>query len=1029
MASRSSSNIAEQYLHRDVGLPDQDVPQAWFASELTSLPDFWDSTLGIEEQEKRLASVTQRQLEFVQSLGFFDAEATLEFRIVRSLDEERPLRFFYIAGVEDGAMAEPLWRLFHSGFPGDLDFRLTMLLRDEVTSLFNPLGIEIDDLQLYEWVPRPKVLALPEDPINPVPLVHPMQPRLDGRVQVLRLLAQYQKPLVLGYAIQPVSRSEDAERIQQMQQIWQRRLSIIDTYMALADTAGGLAEIHQRFGDRVVDLIGRDLFDTMGNDSLWQIIYDDIRQSTIYNQFNLSPRYILQEAEDTALRFLQTRSYYRWRVHAASVGSLSDELKTAVGSDLGRRNDQTLSTHYDCVLVRSAANPSYRPLEPPRNYREIRLRSCRRFLRDSAGKYVPSGEYLDDQGATALLSPPILPQGGIPGIVSHQANPFSGWQLYESSANQRRIEIGSYMDSRVALLGQHGHKVRINLDDLTRHTLITGSTGAGKSTTCKRLLIEAHKQEIPFLVIEPVKDEYSDLWFSNEYTSEPTDMPLSIYQLGSPECGLWFNPFYIRKGISLDTHISFLQSAFLAAFPMPGVFGMVFSEVIRDAYSEKAKARAQKPLFSLNNNVRSIQDELNEGDKLQQLRDLFQANGVSLSGKIKALRTEPYWTIRAEKVYLVRHEENELRVYELPDDLPYTGIIPIQEDLTDADFPTLDDLITSADRLIGKGKRLNYTGEFGQNLKTAINFRLEYLKAGIVGTLLQPRRTFVPAKKSFEAQLSDFLRHPVVFQLRLIADKGEKALFMGFLLTALYEYYEQQPTSETLGHITLIEEAHVLLENVPRHQTDDSANTQGKAIELFADMLAEVRSRGEGLIIVEQLPSKLISEAIKNTNLKIMHRLTAKEDRDVLGAAMNFNEHQSQFATTLSQGQAIIFREGLSEPALVKIRSVIVESEYKKQVDMIFKDKMKRHTMGVWVLPVEIATLTKQCRTSNYIVEDVRLLYESTCEYLRTLGLEKVTSSAVWWFLYRLLEPYPNVFRDIYEHAGFVVEIQEDKYE
>ena len=41
-------------------------------------------------------------------------------------------------------------------------------------------------------------------------------------------------------------------------------------------------------------------------------------------------------------------------------------------------------------------------------------------------------------------------------------------------------------------------------------------------------------------------------------------------------------------------------------------------------------------------------------------------------------------------------------------------------------------------------------------------------------------------------------------------------------------------------------------------------------------------------MIVEQVPGKLVEDAYKNTNLKIMHRLPAEEDRKVLGSAMTF---------------------------------------------------------------------------------------------------------------------------------------------
>ncbi len=38
--------------------------------------------------------------------------------------------------------------------------------------------------------------------------------------------------------------------------------------------------------------------------------------------------------------------------------------------------------------------------------------------------------------------------------------------------------------------------------------------------------------------------------------------------------------------------------------------------------------------------------------------------------------------------------------------------------------------------------------------------------------------------------------------------------------------------------------------------------------EMFADILAEMRAYGQGLAIIDQVPSKLLPDALKNTNLK-----------------------------------------------------------------------------------------------------------------------------------------------------------------
>ena len=48
---------------------------------------------------------------------------------------------------------------------------------------------------------------------------------------------------------------------------------------------------------------------------------------------------------------------------------------------------------------------------------------------------------------------------------------------------------------------------------------------------------------------------------------------------------------------------------------------------------------------------------------------------------------------------------------------------------------------------------------------------------------------------------------------------------------------------------------------------------------MFTDMLAEMRAYGEGFIIADQSPTKLVNAVLKNSALKIIHRLTYPDDR------------------------------------------------------------------------------------------------------------------------------------------------------
>ena len=81
-----------------------------------------------------------------------------------------------------------------------------------------------------------------------------------------------------------------------------------------------------------------------------------------------------------------------------------------------------------------------------------------------------------------------------------------------------------------------------------------------------------------------------------------------------------------------------------------------------------------------------------------------------------------------------------------------------------------------------------------------------------------------------------------------------------------------------------------------------SANLRARAVETFVNRLSEIRRYRQGIIVAEQIPSKLAPDAIKNTNLKIVHRLLAQDDRAALGAAVNMTEAQARQLTDRLRG-------------------------------------------------------------------------------------------------------------------------------
>jgi hypothetical protein len=209
---------------------------------------------------------------------------------------------------------------------------------------------------------------------------------------------------------------------------------------------------------------------------------------------------------------------------------------------------------------------------------------------------------------------------------------------------------------------------------------------------------------------------------------------------------------------------------------------------------------------------------------------------------------------------------------------------------------------------------MGYDDRITMDAKAGLLARINQLRSGGGKGLMLASSVGIESSVLFGA--------PCILELKQIVSDDEKAFIIGLLLIRLYENYEgsSEAYAGRLRHVTLIEEAHRLLRNVSTEQGGEvTANPRGRAIEVFANILSEIRAYGEGFLIAEQIPVKLAPDAIKNTNLKIVHRLVAEDDRKALGSTMNLTESQTRYLSVLRSGEAVAFTEGMRKPVLLSI--------------------------------------------------------------------------------------------------------------
>lgn len=256
-------------------------------------------------------------------------------------------------------------------------------------------------------------------------------------------------------------------------------------------------------------------------------------------------------------------------------------------------------------------------------------------------------------------------------------------------------------------------------------------------------------------------------------------------------------------------------------------------------------------------------------------------------------------------------------------------------------FPTLSDLYANVDKVV---KSLGYEERITSDVSAALKTRIDSLCIGAKGHMLDTRVScdFGELLGINRAQTEKPLG--TILELDALGDDDEKAFVVGLIFLRIAEAQALAgPSYGTLRHLTVVEEAHRLFQNVPLVAGSEVGNPRGKAVETFCNMLSEIRAFGEGVLIVDQIPVRLAPDAIKNTNLKIMHRLPSEDDRDVLGHAMGLSPTQIKMASALALGSAIIYSGGQDESFEVGIGKFTREKltvEQKTRSDKLVAERM-----------------------------------------------------------------------------------------
>ncbi|MDY6838833.1 MAG: ATP-binding protein [Thermodesulfobacteriota bacterium] len=125
---------------------------------------------------------------------------------------------------------------------------------------------------------------------------------------------------------------------------------------------------------------------------------------------------------------------------------------------------------------------------------------------------------------------------------------------------------------------------------MCKHMTGTGASGFGKTTNIWNIALQLFKNNIPFLIIEPVKTEYRILkTLRNEEDKNARGLAkaLELYTPGDER----ISPFRLNRlspqpGMSLEEHIENTLACFLAAMPVSGPLPALLREALERVYEE-----------------------------------------------------------------------------------------------------------------------------------------------------------------------------------------------------------------------------------------------------------------------------------------------------------------------------------------------------------------------------------------------------------------------------------------------------------
>lgn len=229
-------------------------------------------------------------------------------------------------------------------------------------------------------------------------------------------------------------------------------------------------------------------------------------------------------------------------------------------------------------------------------------------------------------------------------------------------------------------------------------------------------------------------------------------------------------------------------------------------------------------------------------------------------------------------------------------------------------YPLFEDVLDALPKIIDAS---DYSGEVKGNYKGALINRVKDMTMGLSGLI------FKGSNRINDKVLFD---ENTIIDLSEVGSEETVALIMGFLIMRLGEHRRALRKSgyikghdNDLSHVTVLEEAHNLLKRTSKEQNQEGSNMVGKSVEMISNSIKEMRTYGEGFLIIDQSPLAVDTSVVENTSTKIVLNIPSKEACEELGSALSLNAEQTRELSRLNVGVAAVMQKGWLMPVLMRV--------------------------------------------------------------------------------------------------------------